>query len=207
MSKGNSALMGVGLVLGTLVIGGAAVGGFFLFRKPAAAAVGSAPAPIGSGLIVGNGVSATVGSASAGWNAQQAIEAERLRELAWRRTDAINRLERELATCQNEIKLLTDQLNVIDNTPMSQEHIVAWSNAHYMACRSAFVFGFGCEQRREITTEGWDVKALDDWKAKQAALRRPILTRLSALNSQQLSIIQNLRELGVTKQPVNVRTT
>lgn len=206
MAESESVILGVGVSLGVLVIAGAAVGGYLLLRR------GQQPVPTppaqaqtGSSLVVGNGVVTPVGSAGTGWNAQQAAEEMRRREEEWRRADKINQLERDLASAQNEIKRLTDQLNVIDNTPMSQEHIAAWSAAHMQSCKAAFVFGFGCDKRNDLS-EGWDVKAKDDWARKQEAQKRPILTRLSELNSQQLSIIQNLRDLGVVKQAVNVRT-
>lgn len=206
----NDSLLLVGLAVGTLVIGGAAVAGVMLLRKPGAAGTPASgtPAPTGASgsLTVGNGVTAVVGSGTSGWSVQQALAQQQAKEAEWRRADKINSLERDLATCQNEIKRLTDQLNVIDATPMSQEHIAAWSQAHMQSCKSAFVFGFGCDKRNDLS-EGWDVKAKDDWARKQEAQKRPILTRLSELNSQQLSLIQNLRDLGVVKQPANVRIT
>lgn len=206
MAESESVILGVGVSLGVLVIAGAAVGGYLLLRR------GQQPVPTppaqaqtGSSLVVGNGVVTPVGSAGTGWNAQQAAEEMRRREEEWRRADKINQLERDLASAQNEIKRLTDQLNVIDNTPMPADIVTRWSLQHKTDCERSRLFGWGCDKYADLS-DGYQAKAEADWAQRKQDQKRPILTRLSELNSQQLSIIQNLRDLGVVKQAVNVRT-
>lgn len=207
MGKSDSALLGAGLAVGVVAILGAAVGGYLLLRPHAGTGTTSV-AGGSSGLIVGNGVSATVGSGGTGWSVQQALTAQQQQEAAWRRTDAINTLKRDLATCQNEIKLLTDQLNVIDHTPLDQILVASISEQQWAICRNS---GPWLTQAARCTNSGMqpvvDAAVKTAWDARLADQRRPLLTRLSALNSQQLSTIANLRELGVPVQPVTVRTT
>ncbi|WP_034383179.1 hypothetical protein [Deinococcus sp. YIM 77859] len=205
-------LLSVGVSLGVLVIAGAAVGGYLLLRKGLPQPVNPPPVQPGpGGLAVGNGVVAQVGSAGTGWSVQQALEAQQKKEAEWRRADKINQLERDLATAQNEIKRLTDQLNVIDASPMPADIITRWSMQHESDCKESRKLGafFGLDQcwKYRDLSYGYQEKADADWAARKADQKRPILTRLSELNAQQLSLIQNLRELGVDKQPVNVRTS
>ncbi len=210
MSKGNeTVLVGVTVSLGLLLLVGAGVGGYLLVKKVAHPDPAYAPGAQqggGGGLVVGNGVVAPVGSSNAAWSVQQAADAERKREEAWRKADKISQLERDLANAQNEIKRLTDQLNVIDGTPMPADIITRWSQQHLVDCKRSRFLGIGCEKYADLS-DGYQAKADADWDAQKQLQKRPILTRLSELNNTQLSIISNLAALGSPKQPVNVRTT
>lgn len=199
--------------LGMLILAGAAVGGFVLVKKsqnaPAPSTVATpAPAPSGNTLPVGNGVVVPVGSSNAGWSAQQALEAERAREEAWRRADKISGLERDLATAHNEIKRLTDQLNVIDGQPVDPTFLASVADREWATCRNS---GAWLTQAARCNNGNMEPRiraaVTSEWGARTEAQKRPLLTRLSELNSQQLSLIANLRDLGVIKQPVAVRTT
>ncbi|MXV18604.1 hypothetical protein [Deinococcus xianganensis] len=208
--KDGTVMLAASVSLGALLLLGAGVGGYLLLKPrlsnpgtTSAAAPGTPPAGVPS-LPIGNGVVAPIGPSAADIFAAQ--EAERKRQEEWRRADKIRELDQALAEVQNEIKRLTDQLNSIDAAPMSQEHIQAWSAKHMQSCYDAYVFGFGCNKRNDLS-EGWDLKARADWDQRMATQKRPILTRLSELNTKQQNLLANLAQLGVTKQPVTVRTT
>ena len=69
--------------------------------------------------------------------------------------------------------------------------------------------GWNCQQWNNIEGDNdkWKNLAQQQSAQRKTEQKRPILTRLSELNSQQLDIISNLRDLGVTVQPVAVRTS
>lgn len=217
-------MVGVSVSLGMLLLAGAAVGGYVLLKDrlpgtaPAAAAPApgtpAAPAPAQNTVAVGNGVVVPVGTGSASWNTlQQQLQQQQAQEAAYRRQQQIDTLERDFAACINEIKRLTDQLNTIDASPMPPDiiaEVLRQRKAFCMTQRPGWWIMPDYDCRWITNLEGddgkWQKIAEDMLAARKAEQRRPILVRLSELNAQQKAIVQNLAGLGVTKQPVNVRT-
>ncbi|MVN89372.1 hypothetical protein GO986_21795 [Deinococcus sp. HMF7620] len=209
MKQGELAVV-ASLSLGTVLLVGLAVGGGYLLLRDRPAQTGTAapqPAPAGT-LPVGNGVVAPVGPGSNLAALQAAQDAEKAREEAWRRADKINGLERDLATCHNEIKRLTDGLNTIDATPVDAQLRNAISDQEWASCRNSGPWLTQAARCHNGNMEPRIAAAVQaEWAARQAAQRRPLLVRLSELDAQQKSVLANLAQLGVSKAPLNVRTT
>ena len=145
--------------------------------------------------------------------AARLAEQERLREIEWRKRDTINLLERDWSGCINEIKRTTDQLNVIDQTPMPPDIIAEVLRQRRDQCMNSRPWwwvapDYDCRWVTNLEGDDgkWQKIADDMWKARQDLQRRPLLVRLGELGAQQQSLLQNLAALGVIKQPVNVRT-
>lgn len=207
--KDESVIVGLSVTVGFLALAGLGAGAYYLLKKQPIGSQMALPSGQGGGLAVGNGVVAQVGSGGA-WDAIAKMQAEQAaKEAEWRKQDKIRELQTALASAQNEIKRQTDQLNVLDGSPVPADIVTQVSLRHEQDCLDAkkwWQVGWNCAKSRDLS-DGYDKKADAAWAAKKVELKRPILTRLSELNSQQLDIIANLRDLGVTVQPVSVRTS
>ena len=210
-------------LLGVLMLGGAGVGAYYLLRKdaPAPAAHVAAPVQSAQGIVVGNGVVAPIGNNTptgntSNWDAlrqQQEAEAKRLAE--WRRADTLQTLERDWATLINNIKLAHAELDSIDKAPMPADIITQVSNEHVAYCNQLKAahplknWSWNCEVHRNLTGDDgrWETRAKELFDQRKATQRIPILARLDLYATQQKAILANFSELGVTKQPVNVRTS
>ena len=133
--KDQTVIVSFGVSVGVLALAGLGVGAYFLLHREKGGPVASGTGTQGQGgLLLGNGVVAAVGPQN-GWDVVAKMEqAQAAREAEWRKADKINGLQRDLANAQNEIKRLTDQLNNIDASPVSEDIVAAIARQRVNEC-------------------------------------------------------------------------
>ncbi|GGJ56618.1 hypothetical protein [Deinococcus roseus] len=132
------------------------------------------------------------------------IQEQNEREALQRKNDKIFELKQQLNQCQNELKRLIDQCNNIDGQSVPQELVEAIKSRHVSDCEAntTWIFRPACGTKRDLS-EGYDKILDDEWRKRKADLKRPLLTKMSELDSLQMNLIGNLKALGVDIPKVN----
>ncbi len=208
----NSVVVGVGFGVGVLALAG--VGFYLLFEKSKESQTTRVTPVIPfetNSLNIGNGVVAAVGPSVSNIEAQ--LQADQLKEAAWRKTDKLYQLDRDWADMDSRIKILHAELDKIDHGLMPIEirsKVVKECESKCWSNRPAFSPFWDCNYCNDIENAEngkWKLRADELFNAQKDNDKKPHLAQLDQLRSQMSSLIANYAALGINKQPLTVRIT